>query len=276
MSILTKTIRSFASVFNSIGKPKDLTKPSATSLQETQPKALMFNPLKLSGQALRDYLAKTYLAGEGIEIGALHNPLPVPENARVKYVDRLSAADLRKHYPELASYNLVEPDIIEDGELLTSISEASQDFVISSHLLEHCQNPLSAFSQWFRVLKPGGIMYLAVPDMRFTFDKNREPTSADHILRDYREGPEWSEYQHYKDWVIQNDPANPELEVQANHLRQQRYSIHFHAWGQLEILEFMVLLQKELNLHFDVLAFFQNEIEVIFILKKLGVSPHLI
>ncbi len=56
----------------------------------------------------RRKLADQYLHGEGIEIGALHNPLPT--SAHVKYVDRLSRADLRRHYPELAAFPVVDPD----------------------------------------------------------------------------------------------------------------------------------------------------------------------
>ena len=48
-------------------------------------------------------IAKKYIAGNGIEIGALHKPLKVPESAKVKYVDRMSTSSLRKQYPELNS-----------------------------------------------------------------------------------------------------------------------------------------------------------------------------
>src|SRR2546421_7775018 len=58
----------------------------------------------------RELIAETFLKGEGIEIGALHNPLLVPNSAKVKYVDRLSVADLRRQYPELDSQQLVDVD----------------------------------------------------------------------------------------------------------------------------------------------------------------------
>src|SRR5437868_3016790 len=60
----------------------------------------------------RQIVANAYLWGEGIEVGALSNPLPPPPGARVKYVDRMSVDDLRRQYPELASYDLVPVDII--------------------------------------------------------------------------------------------------------------------------------------------------------------------
>src|SRR5437879_2111902 len=58
----------------------------------------------------REFIAKTYISGDGLEIGGLHNPLRVPKRARVKYVDRMPVAKLRKQYPELRAHKLVHVD----------------------------------------------------------------------------------------------------------------------------------------------------------------------
>jgi hypothetical protein len=112
----------------------------------------------------RETIARTYLRGEGIEIGALHRPLPVPKNARVKYVDRVSRRELANQYPELDPRQMVDVDIVSDGETLDSVADESQDFVIANHFLEHCQNPILAVENMLRVLRLEGIAYLAVPD----------------------------------------------------------------------------------------------------------------
>src|SRR6059036_2532729 len=88
----------------------------------------------------RKTIASTYLRGDGLEIGALHNPLKVPPAARVKYVDRMCVADLRREYPELSGKHLVDVDILDDGETLASIGDGTQDFVIANHFIEHCEN----------------------------------------------------------------------------------------------------------------------------------------
>src|SRR5438094_350863 len=95
-------------------------------------------------------IANKYLKGEGIEIGALHSPLQVPPSVCVKYVDRMTVPDLRKQYPELDGLELVNTDIIDDGERLDSIQDSTQDFVIANHFIEHCQNPMLALSNMFR------------------------------------------------------------------------------------------------------------------------------
>jgi hypothetical protein len=64
----------------------------------------------------RMLLAARYLRGEGIEIGALGRPLPMPAGARVRQVDRLSAAEMAAHYPDMAKKRHVRaPDIVDDG-----------------------------------------------------------------------------------------------------------------------------------------------------------------
>src|SRR5215510_2466385 len=110
----------------------------------------------------RELIAEAYLTGLGIEIGALHNPLKVPSAATVRYVDRLSALDLREQYPELADQELVNVDIRADGELLETIPDSSQDFVIANHFVEHCQDTIGAILNMLIVLKPTGVLYLAL------------------------------------------------------------------------------------------------------------------
>src|SRR5690349_4069177 len=88
---------------------------------------------------IRLQLANRHLAGEGIEIGALHKPLPLPSGAAVRYVDRMSVRDLRSHYPELAGWKLVEPHIIDNGETLATVPDNSVDFVIANHFIEHTE-----------------------------------------------------------------------------------------------------------------------------------------
>jgi SAM-dependent methyltransferase len=133
----------------------------------------------------RRRIAKRYLSGEGIEIGALHNPLPVPRSARVRYVDRLPVSELRAQYPELEQEPLVQVDILDDGERLAMIADSSIDFVIANHFLEHTQDPVGTLLNAFRVLRPEGILYLAVPDKRHTFDRDRAVTPLGHVLRDF-------------------------------------------------------------------------------------------
>ena len=216
----------------------------------------------------RRRIADAYLRGDGLEIGALHQPLEVPSTARVKYVDRMTVPELRRQYGELADAQLVETDIIDNGELLSTIGDATQDFVIANHFIEHCQNPLATFQNLVRVLKSGGILYMAVPDKRFTFDVDRPCTTIEHLQRDYTEGPEWSKRQHFEEWsrLVNKRTTDAEVEQEVHHLLEIDYSIHFHVWTEAELLELVVALHRLVR--FELELFLRNGFESILILRK--------
>lgn len=220
----------------------------------------------------RSLLAEMFLPlkGEGIEIGALHNPLPVPPGLKVRYVDRMSRADLRKHYPEFNSLNIVEPDYISDGETIATVPDASQDFVIANSLLEHFENPLRALKNMFRVLRPGGVLFMAVPDKRYIFDSKRPVTPFSHLLDDYRaEKPPRDA--HFAEWVrfLCNPESDADAEKKVKHLQEIDYSIHFHCWTQMEMLDIIAGVRRELGLDFHVKALISTiDQETVWVLEK--------
>jgi GT2 family glycosyltransferase/SAM-dependent methyltransferase len=216
---------------------------------------------------VRSFIAGLYLQGSGIEIGALHSPLTVGDGATVRYVDRLPVAELRRQYPELAAYSLVEPDILDDGERLDTVADASQDFVIGNHFLEHCQDPIGALKTVFRVLKPGGVAYMAVPDKRFTFDRRRPLTSIEHLVQDHEEGPAWSRRGHFEEWVTLGEDISTQG-MTVEHLLEIDYSIHYHVWTQFELAELLVFVKKQYGLPFSIELLHMNIVEVIAVLRK--------
>lgn len=220
----------------------------------------------------RMLLAEMFLPvkGEGIEIGALHCPLPVPAGLRVRYVDRMSREDLRKHYPEFKNAAMVEADYICDGETLEAVPDCSQDFVIANSILEHFENPLRAMSNMFRVLKPGGVIFMGVPDKRYIFDVKRPVTPFSHLLDDYRaEKPPRDA--HFEEWVrfLCNPKSEAEVETKKKQLLDIGYSIHFHCWTQFEMLDILLGLKRELNLDFHIKALISIcDYETVWVLEK--------
>jgi predicted SAM-dependent methyltransferase len=214
--------------------------------------------------------AQWFLHGEGIEIGALHNPLPVSPLAKVKYVDRMSAAGLRAQYPELSELPLVDPEIIDNGETLSTVAAGSQDFIIASHFLEHCQNPIATLQTFMHVLGPDGILFLVIPDKLYTFDKDRPSTSLEHVVRDFEQGPEWSREQHFREYARLVDHASPgeAEEARARYLMELDYSIHYHVWTKPQLLELLGFANEKYNLAYEVRFFMDNGQEGIYILQK--------
>jgi SAM-dependent methyltransferase len=212
-------------------------------------------------RTMREVIAWEYLKGNGLEIGALHGPLPLPPNVRASYVDRLTVEELRVHYPELKNLPLVPLDIIDDGEKLNSVPDGSQDFVIASHFIEHTQDPIGTIKRFLAVLKPGGILYLVVPDKRGTFDVRRQLTTLEHLYRDHEEGPAWSYEAHYYDMVegVWENRPKEEIEAEAKRLMAIEYSIHFHVWTHTTFWEMLMAIRTRYAMPFDIYSLFYNE-----------------
>ena len=65
----------------------------------------------------------------------------------------------------------VKPDICTDAKDLSMFDEKTVDEIYASHVLEHLKfdDGLIALKEWLRVLKPGGVLTIAVPDLVQTY-----------------------------------------------------------------------------------------------------------
>lgn len=224
----------------------------------------------------RAEVAARYLAGEGLEIGALHFPLDLPPQARARYVDRMEVEQLRREYPELDDKELTPVDVIDDGERLTTIPDGSQDFIVANGFLEHCEDPIGTLQTHLGKIKPGGVLFYAVPDKRYTFDWRRPLTPLDHMILDHEEGPERSRSQHYEEWtrLVPDEIESEEWVARtARELEESRYSIHTHVWTQAEFLKLVLYCRERFEQAFDIEACVRRSIELIVVLRKRGPFP---
>lgn len=218
----------------------------------------------------RDEIARRHLSGQGLEIGALHWPLPLPAGAEARYVDVMSAEELEERYPRSRG-NAVRVDMVDDGEKLSTVEDASVDFLVANHMLEHTRNPLATIENHLRVLKEGGVLFYALPDKRSTFDHERPLTTVDHLVRDYMEGPE--DYEHYREWarhVVGTDEDR--IEETAGKLAAEKSSIHFHTFTPENFAEAVSRSRQELSLPLTLLQLQSSEKEFVCVLKKVGSS----
>ena len=229
-------------------------------------------PATYERNARRD-LAARFLRGAGLEVGALQRRLEVPARCSVTYVDRMSLPDLLAHYPELIGQPLQAPDLIDDGETLSTIDSASQDFVIANHFLEHCENPIQTIRNFLRVLKDGGILYMAVPDKRFTFDVDRPVTTFASLAETFRQGRRLNRADLYVEWAAHVAHASPsELAAFGRKLLAEHYSIHFNVWALPDLLDFVTRCKTEFGLPFILEWLVCSENEVILVLRKHGTT----
>lgn len=220
---------------------------------------------------VRRQLARRFLDGEGLEVGALNLPLWMPRGARVRYVDRKPLEGLRAEYPEWAAWDIVAPDIVADGETLAGIPDASADFVVANHFLEHTEDPIGTLEAHLRVLRPGGVGFYAVPDKRFTFDVRRAVTPVAHIVADHRDGPQRSRSEHFVEWTrLVSEVPEEDVAAHAARLEAERASIHFHVWTPDAFAELLVHCRGEAGLPLEIEVLQPVRREFIAIVRKTG------
>jgi SAM-dependent methyltransferase len=129
-------------------------------------------------------LAHALLDGlTGLEIGAgAHNPFGL----------RTRNVAIPEGYEFYAKYQRremrVEPapvDIWAPADNIP-VPDASEDFIITSHVLEHLPNVIAAFVEWNRIVRDGGYVFMIVP-LKHALPANvsRELTPLAHFLEDY-------------------------------------------------------------------------------------------
>ena len=80
-------------------------------------------------------------------------------------------------------------DVVSDAQTLAVVRDGAFDSVMAFHVLEHMPDALGALSAWLRVLKPGGLLFVGVPDgcgRTQNSDRARPPADADHHLDECR------------------------------------------------------------------------------------------
>jgi SAM-dependent methyltransferase len=153
----------------------------------------------------------------GLEIGGPSGPfrdsgiLPL-----YRYVERMDNAVYSASTPftwcdSSASEFLYHPrkpsgrNMICEATDLRGLPDASYDFVLSSHSLEHTANPIKALKEWQRVARPGGAIIVILPHYQHFADHRRRPTPVGHMLEDYARGTDESDETHFEEIIELTD-----------------------------------------------------------------------
>lgn len=186
--------------------------------------------------------------GVGTEIGAGVSPVP-GLNPPPIYVDCFKSFGADPNRADFYGHACALP-----------FHDHALDYVIASHVLEHVANPVAALAEWYRVLRPGGIIYLVVPDRRATWEHTRGLTPVAHLLEDFRRGTTACDPTHIDEFVFEADwsrysPETPAEEVPAKQAelargmheavaRGEDINIHFHTFEPSNLRELLETLAQ--------------------------------
>ena len=123
----------------------------------------------------------------GVEIGALAAPIVTPGEGRIRYVDHLNTASLRRKYAAHGAVDvsaLVEVDAVwGEASLSAALGPGcAVDYVLASHVIEHVPDLLGWLGEVAGIMRPGAALRLAIPDRRFTFDYFRQESRLADLL----------------------------------------------------------------------------------------------
>ncbi|MES2693434.1 MAG: class I SAM-dependent methyltransferase [Verrucomicrobiota bacterium] len=185
----------------------------------------------------------------GTEVGAGGRPVPGPLEPPAIQVDCFKAFGADTCVADFYGHACALP-----------FHDHALDYVLASHVLEHVANPVAALAEWFRVVRPGGIIYLIVPDRRVTWDRTRELTSAEHMLEDYARGVTASDATHIDEFAgtVHESFFGPNLsaeEVAERRItfarglhetvaRGEDINIHFHTFEPANLRELLETLSR--------------------------------
>lgn len=139
--------------------------------------------------------SKLPLDGAGLEIGPSYNPLVAKADGfHVESVDYTDAPGLRKKYardPHVDVARIEEVDHVVTGSqtLAEAVGrEGAYDYIVASHVIEHTPDMIGFLQSCAWLLKPEGVLLLAVPDKRHCFDALQSLTSTGQVLQAHIDG----------------------------------------------------------------------------------------
>jgi hypothetical protein len=127
--------------------------------------------------------------GRGLEIGAFDLPLVDPSEGECDFADWNTTEHLKEiarhavgHHSEFVvpvQFNLLQGyDQVPEG----------YNWIAASHVIEHVPDLIGWLAKLHSKLKPGGVLFLVIPDKRYIFDMYRRESTLTEALAAYRSG----------------------------------------------------------------------------------------
>lgn len=136
-------------------------------------------------------------AMKGIEVGPLDKPLVEKSIGTVWYVDHCDTDELRRRWSADTRIDVARLHVDAvwgDQTLAVSVAAAARargeewpgaDYLVASHVIEHVPDLIAWLQEVEATLISGGLVRLAIPDKRYTFDYLRPTTTLADALVEY-------------------------------------------------------------------------------------------
>jgi len=129
-----------------------------------------------------------------------------------------------------------------DAVKLSKVKSGKYDFILSCNNLEHLANPLKALTEWLRIIKLGGLLFLVLPNKNSNFDHNRSITTKRHLLDDFKNDVTEEDLTHLDEILAMHDLSKDHAAGNVEDFKKrsvdnyQNRSLHHHVFD-LNLLE---------------------------------------
>ena len=260
------------------------TRPSPSLWETTRvPREAGFGHIRNRRRHLLKYIAP---GAAGLEIGPYCSPTVLKSESDILYLDCASQAELeadRARAPETQEGEIAPVDLVVRGEDYRAAVDRPLDYIVANHVMEHVANIVLWLERLGAMLRSGGILFIAIPDKKYNFDRSRSNTDLSHLLADYFRGVTEIDREHcldvsiYYDLSYINKSMALEERLDAETLRQEfakppHIGVHSHVFESETFLSrILVPLLATGLLEFDLLEYRtapRNFREIIFVLAK--------
>lgn len=207
-------------------------------------------------------LAATFKGQEGIEVGgpsaffSFKSAFPIYLYANkidgvnfsnnTLWEGKIKEGNLYNYYKNKKGFQF-----IGEAAHLKDVNDASYDFVLSCHSLEHVANPIKALKDWSRVMKTKGRLVLVLPDKEFTFDNKRPVTTLAHLIEDYKNNTTEEDSTHFEEVIEMHDfkhdafVQSKEDLIKRTNLNIENRAVHHHVFNLDLVKELLVYCDFE-------------------------------
>ena len=208
-----------------------------------------------------------------LEIGALDNPTYEKSKFNIKYLDFTDTTTLARkgtNNPRYTIEKLVDVDYICPDPEYSHIITEKFDLVIANHVIEHIPDTIRWLENIYIILDTHGILFLSVPDKRYTFDIVRRETTFIDLLKNYNENIKKPDFYHilehfyYHKSITTQDAwtnsygdkikklrfdAQTAVELAEKHVKEPYADVHCHVWTSNSFKEsFNILVELKKTL----------------------------
>jgi SAM-dependent methyltransferase len=132
------------------------------------------------------------LDGLGLEVGGSYMPLAGGwPGLNVRTLDHLDTEALVAKYEAMGvdTAKVVPVDYVWRGERYRDlVGDTRFDWIVASHVIEHVPDLIAFVNQCAEILADDGILTLAIPDRRYTFDYFRPETGLSELIDAHLQG----------------------------------------------------------------------------------------